>query len=209
MSKLQNVKAVREMLEGNHRFQNKTTYGYTAKKDTKIRNVGEIWEETLPNGTVIEWEQKQGYRVKRAKNLKILTEVRQELNSYPNCYSDCEKKKTAKYSYHDKKIRDIHGMCLNCLAKYETYLKVEGKFEDYERQKHLESAESFFKDAEKEKELIKKALDSVVYVEEDGSKEVWTTENKQALLEKIDSDFEKLKQNILEPLRNGKDSSNN
>ena len=208
MTKLQNVKAVRQMLEGNHRFQNKTTYGYNPIKDNKIREIGEIWEETLPNGTVIEWEQKKGYKVKRAKNLKILTEVRQQLNEYPNCYDDCEKRKTAKYTYHDKKIRDVHGMCLDCLAKFETHLKVKGEFEEYERTKHLESAESFFKDAEKEKELIKKALESIVYVEEDGSKELWTTENKQALLDKIDTDFEKLKKDILEPLRNGKTTTN-
>lgn len=204
MAKLQNIKALRQMLEGNHRFQNKTTYGYTPKKDTELRKVGDIWEETLPNGTVIEWEQKQGYRVKRAKNLKVLTDVRQELNSYPNCYEDCEKKKTAKYTQHDKKIRDIHGMCLECLAKYETYMKVEGKFEEYERQKHLESAKAFFADAEKEKELIKATLNSIEYVEEDGSKEIWESSNKQALLDKIDSDFEKLKKSILEPLENGK-----
>lgn len=201
MSKLQNIKAVKEMLTGTHKFQRRTTVGYEKKKDTKTRKVGEIWEETSPNGDVIEWEQKQGYRVKRRKITKILDKVREELNQYPNCYDTCEKKKTAKYTQHDKKIRDVHGMCLDCLARYETYLKANGEFEEYERKRHLESATSFFKDAEVEKEIIKKALDAIEYVEEDGSKEVWKSENKQALLEKIDRDFEKLKNDILGPLQ--------
>ena len=204
MAKLQNIKALREMLSGTHKFQTKSVYGYDVKKEHKVREVGEIWEEELPNGTVIEWEQKKGYKVKRAKNLKVLTDVRQELNQYTNCYEDCEKRKTAKYTQHDKKIRDIHGMCLDCLAKYETHLKVKGEFEEYERQRHLESARAFFRDAEKEKEVIKAALNSIEYVEEDGSKELWESSNKQALLDKIDSDFEKLKDSILKPLENGK-----
>jgi chlorite dismutase len=203
MAKLQNIKALREMLSGTHKFQTKSVYGYDVKNEHKIREVGEIWEEELPNGTVIEWEQKKGYKVRRAKNLKILTEVRQELNQYTNCYEDCEKRKTAKYTQHDKKIRDIHGMCLDCLAKYETHLKVKGEFEEYERQRHLESARAFFRDAEKEKEVIKAALNTIEYVEEDGSKELWESSNKQALLDKIDSDFEKLKDSILKPLENG------
>jgi hypothetical protein len=207
MAKLQNMKAVREMLAGEHRFQRKTTVGYEGKKDTAIRKVGDIWDETLPNGDVVEWEQKQGYRVKRRKITKILDKVREELNSYPNCYDTCEKKKTAKYTQHDKKIRDVHGMCLDCLAKYETYLKANGEFEEYERQRHLESAKAFFKDAEVEKEVIKKALETIEYVEEDGSKEVWKSENKQALLDKIDRDFEKLKKDILTPLEKPKNGS--
>ena len=56
MAKLQNIKAVKEMLAGEHRFQRKTTVGYEGKKDTSIRKVGDIWDETLPNGDVVEWE---------------------------------------------------------------------------------------------------------------------------------------------------------
>lgn len=205
MSKLQNIKAVKQMLSGEHRLQNRTVVGYEGKKDITTRKVGDIWEEISSNGDVIEWEQKKGYRVKRRKITKILDKVREELNQYPNCYDNCEKKKTAKYTQHDKKIRDVHGMCLDCLARYETYLKANGEFKEYERKRHLESATSFFRDAEKEKELIKTALNSIEYVEEDGGAEVWTSENKQALLEKIDRDFEKLKKSILEPLENGED----
>jgi hypothetical protein len=205
MSKLQNVKAVKEMLAGQHRIQRRTTVGYEPKKDIRTRKIGEIWDEVMPNGDVIEWEQKKGYKVKRRKNTKILDKVREELNQYPNCYDNCEKKKTAKYTQYDKKIRDVHGMCLDCLARYETYLKANGEFAEYERKRHLESATSFFKDAEKEKEIIKQALESIEYVEEDGSKEVWHSENKQALLEKIDRDFEKLKSDILTPLQDPKE----
>lgn len=72
MSKLQNIKAVRQLLAGEHKMQTRTIVGYEKAKDSNIRNVGEIWEEVLPNGAVVEWEQKKGYRVKRRKNLKSL-----------------------------------------------------------------------------------------------------------------------------------------
>ena len=48
-NKLQNIKAISEMLEGTHKFQTKKSTGFsdaesTAKKNAK-HEVGEIWEE--------------------------------------------------------------------------------------------------------------------------------------------------------------------
>lgn len=200
MTKLRNVDTVRKMLAGEHRFQTRTVVGYEAPKDITQRNVGDIWEETSPDGTVYEWEQKKGYKVKRPKNLKILSELREYLNEYPNCYDDCEKKQTRKYTRYDNDIRMIHGMCLNCISRYETNLKVKGEFEEYERKKKLDSLISLFKDAEIEKEVIKESLAAVSYANEDGSTEKWGTENLQSMLEKIDNDFEELKKSMIEPL---------
>lgn len=198
MSKLQNIKAIRQMLDGSHKTQTRKTFGYERKKDTSIRKVGEVWEETLPNGSVIEWEQKQGYRVRRAKNMKVLLDLQEELKKYPNCYPDCS---TKKYTVYDEQIKKAHGMCLNCLSRYETELKISGKFEKYEKDTTRSYMEDFFREAEKEKEIIKRTLEDLNYVEEDGNTEKWVFENKEEFLKKIDSDFEKLKEKILKPLQ--------
>lgn len=197
---LKNIKVIKEMLEDRHRTQTRTTVGYLPEKDKKRREVGEIWQETLGNGTVVEWEQKNGYRIKRSVNGHIFQQVRDFLKQYPNCYTDCEKKKTGKYSRYDENTRMIHGMCLDCLSKYETLLKINGEYEEYERKKKLDSLENWFKDAEKEKDIIKKAISSGQFVEQDGTLEKWSPENVTAFLQKMDDDFEKLKQSLLQPL---------
>jgi hypothetical protein len=92
-------------------------------------------------------------------------------------------------------------MCLDCLTRFETYLKADDKFEEYEKRKNYESIVSFFKDAEKEKEIIKSSLDAIEYVEEDGSREIWNFQNKKSFLEKIDNDFAKLKEDMFEPYK--------
>ena len=85
--KLQNIKAVKQMLDGTHKFQTKKTIGFSdakqkAKKNEK-RNVGDVWEEKIGN-TIYIIEQKNGFRVKKPKN-SVMSEVREYLNSYPNC----------------------------------------------------------------------------------------------------------------------------
>lgn len=202
MSKLQNVKAVKQMLEGTHRFQTRKSYGYDKVKDSEIRQVGDIWEEVLPNGSIIEWEQKQGYKVRRHKNMKVLLDLQDEIRQYPNCYEDCTKKK---YTRHDEEIKKAHGMCLDCLVRKETELKIKGEYEEYEKKVTLDYMEGFFREAEKEKEYIKRTLQDLNYVEEDGSVEKWVLENKEELLQKIDTDFEKLKEKMLKPLYDGQD----
>lgn len=197
---LKNIKVVTEMLEGRHRTQTRTTVGYQPIKEIKVREVGEVWEEVSPEGIVTVWEQKKGYRVKRSANAGALQQVRDFLKQYPNCYEDCEKRQTRKYTRYDDNTRIIHGMCLDCLARYETELKIKGEFTEYERHKKLDSLQNWFKDAEKEKNILKAAIADGSFAEQDGTLEKWSPENITAFLEKMDEDFEKLKQSLLEPL---------
>lgn len=197
---LKNIKVVTEMLEGRHRTQTRTTVGYQPLKEIKVREVGETWEEVSPEGIVTVWEQKKGYRVKKSANADALQKVRDFLKQYPNCYEDCEKKVTKKYTRYDDNTRMIHGMCLDCLARYETELKIRGEFTEYERQKKIDSLQNWFKDAEKEKDILKTAIATGAFAEQDGTFEKWRPENLTAFLEKMDEDFEKLRQSLLEPL---------
>ena len=61
-NKLQNIKAIKEMLAGTHKFQTKKTIGFSDAKESaeknKKRNIGDIWEEKIGD-TVYLIEQKK------------------------------------------------------------------------------------------------------------------------------------------------------
>ena len=72
MSKLKNIKAIGQMIDGNHRLQTRKTIGFSDATDkSKIREIGEIWEEKDFNGNSIWWEQRQGYRVKHHNHPEV------------------------------------------------------------------------------------------------------------------------------------------
>ena len=51
-------------------------------------------------------------------------------------------------------------MCVDCVAEFETKLRIEGKWEEYERNKIKENIRSFIKDTEQQVQEEKERLDS-------------------------------------------------
>lgn len=184
--KLKNVKAVREMIAGTHKSQTKTNVSFGEKKTFVKREVGERW--TDDDGTL--WEQKKGYKVKLGK----LSELRQDLNKFPNCKKEictCTNPKR-----NDIKMKTIHGMCFDCVIEMEHKLKIEGKYEEYEREKIFANMKSWLKGAEVEKEALKTAL-KAKFVNEDGSIEEWNEMSWDEVEKKIDNEFRLFKENYL------------
>ena len=184
--KLKNVKAVREMIAGTHKTQTKTNVSFGEKKTFVKREVGDRW--TDDDGTL--WEQKKGYKVKLGK----LSELRQNLNKFPNCKKEictCTNPKR-----NDIKMKTIHGMCFDCVIDMEHKLKIEGKYEEYEREKILANMKSWLKGAEVEKEALKTAL-KAKFVNEDGSIEEWNEMSWDEVEKKIDNEFRLFKENYL------------
>ena len=184
--KLKNVKAVREMIAGTHKSQTKTNVSFGEKKTFVKREVGEQW--TDDEGTL--WEQRKGYKVKLGK----LSELRQNLNKFPNCKKEictCTNPKR-----NDIKMKTIHGMCFDCVIEMEHKLKIEGKYEEYEREKILANMKSWLKGAEVEKEALKTAL-KAKFVNEDGSIEEWNEMSWDEVEKKIDNEFRLFKENYL------------
>lgn len=184
--KLKNVKAVREMIAGTHKTQTKTNVSFGEKKTFVKREVGERW--TDDDGTL--WEQKKGYKVKLGK----LSELRQDLNKFPNCKKEictCTNPKR-----NDIKMKTIHGMCFDCVIEMEHKLKIEGKYEEYEREKIFANMKSWLKGAEVEKEALKTAL-KAKFVNEDGSIEEWNEMSWDEVEKKIDNEFRLFKENYL------------
>ena len=184
--KLKNVKAVKEMVAGTHKSQTKTNVSFGEKKTFVKREVGDRW--TDDDGTL--WEQKKGYKVKLGK----LSELRQNLNKFPNCKKEictCTNPKR-----NDIKMKTIHGMCFDCVIEMEHKLKIEGKYEEYEREKILANMKSWLKGAEVEKEALKTAL-KAKFVNEDGSIEEWNEMSWDEVEKKIDNEFRLFKENYL------------
>ena len=205
--KLQNIKAVKQMLDGTHKFQTKKTIGFSdakqkAKKNEK-RNVGDIWDEEI-NGIMYTIEQKNGFRVKKPKN-SVMSEVREYLNSYPNCQKECCK---TSYNHLDKKMQKIHGMCYDCVIDMEHQLRKEGKYEEYEQTKIRNNALSWLKKAEQDVEHLKQVYteDYTTVAGADGQLETWKAKmTPKEFKNKIEKEFDKFKENFLEKLNKKED----
>jgi hypothetical protein len=204
--KLQNVKAIQQMLDGTHKFQTKKTVGFSDAKSTAKRNerheVGDVWEETDPvTGTVYIIEQRNGFRIKKTKNTDILQEVREELRSFPNCRKEtC----TCAGTHHlDQKMRKIHGMCFDCTIEMEHELKKSGKYEEYERNKIRENALAWLAAAERDVELLRQTYTQAAeFISNgDGATETWTAKMTPEEFDRtIQEQFNKFKENFLKNL---------
>ncbi|MDB2399652.1 hypothetical protein N9W01_00140 [bacterium] len=189
MAKLNNIKAVKEMIAGNHRTQTKNTVGFDEQKEFVKREVGEQWTDN--DGNI--WEQKKGYKVKLGK----LSELRDSLKDFPNCKEGCTSHMNP--TRNDLRMKVIHGMCLDCVIEMEHKLKMEGKYEEYERSKILENAKAWLKQAELEKDTIKLAMQAR-FVNEDGSLEEWDGMSWSEMEEKIENEFRTFRENFIQKL---------
>ena len=193
MSKLNNIKAVKEMLGGEHKTQTKKTISFADKVLVK-REVGETWIDDKNQ----KWEQRNGYKVKVGK----LSKLREELKEFPNCNTKNSSCNCTNPGQADLKMKAIHGMCLNCVVEMEHQLKLDGKYDEYESKKLLQNAEAWLTQAELEKEVLKKTL-KASFINEDGSEEKWGEGmTEEELVKKIDGGFDKFKKDFIGKLKN-------
>jgi len=193
--KIDSLQDVKKLLAGEHDSQNKVQVGYGGEKseDNEIRQVGDKWFDADGN----EWEQKNGYKVKLGKEWQ--QELHQYLNTFPNC-----QKETCTCGFPkrlDEKMRRIHGMCFDCVIDMEHKIRLEGKWDEYEKRKVKENAIAWLQEAEKDKNLIADELSRLEFSNDFGDIETWKTSlNKEELLEKIEIEFEEFKKNFIEKL---------
>jgi hypothetical protein len=201
MAKLQNIKAIRQMIEGTHRTQTRTKIGFTDTESTseknKKREVGEIWEEFDEYGNVVcIWEQKKGYRVKTGLHKEAVEQIREYLNSYPNCLEDC---KTTNFTKLDRRFRAKFGRCADCQFRIETKMKAEGTYREYEKNQMLANAEAFFKTADVEIEVVAEQLRGELhFANVGGDMEKWSGD--PGMAEKIKREYEEYKKIALQKI---------
>ena len=194
--KIDGLKDVKKLLGGTHDSQTKIQLGYDGEtKEIKpIRKVGERWFDEKGD----EWEQKDGYTVKLGKVWQ------QELHEYLNSFSKCPKE-TCTCSMPkrlDQKMKKIHGMCFDCVIEMEHKLRIEGKWDRYEKNKLKENALAWLKEAESDKNRIVEELSRLEFTKNEfGDIEKWDTKiNKNELLKKIEDEFEQFGINYIEKL---------
>lgn len=203
--KLQNIKAINQMLDGTHKFQTKTTIGFSdahdAAKKSERHNIGDTWEETDTSGVTYIVEQRDGFRIRKTKNSDILQSVRDEIRSFPNCRKDtC----TCSGAHPlDQKMRGIHGMCFDCVIEMEHEMRKDGTFDEYARNKVRENALAWLQEAERDVEMLKKAYTQATQFVTNGEGDTETWSAKMSIdefEETIQKEFDKFKENFLNKL---------
>ena len=111
----------------------------------------------------------------------------------------------------DEKMRRIHGMCLDCVVSMEHKLRIEGKWEEYEKTKLKENAMAWLNEAESDKNRIVDELTKLEFTKNEfGDIEKWDTRlNKEELLLKIESEFDEFRKNFIEKLEKDLEQINN
>ena len=209
-NKLQNIKAVQQMIDGTHSFQTKKSVGFSDVKEqtrkAERHEPGDIWEETDASGMVWVIEQRDGFRVKKTKNTDVIQELRNELNTFANCPKEtctCFKPSTA-----DTKMKKIHGMCLDCTIDMEHELKKSGEYEAYEQNKIRENALAWLASAERDVVMLKEAYTtaSQFITSSDGETETWTAKmTPEEFEETVQKQFDAFKEKFLKRLNKEQD----
>lgn len=202
MSKLQNIKAIKQMLDGTHRTQARKTIAFSDKtKQDQRREVGDVW--TDENG--VEWEQRNGFKIKKGK----LDEIR-SLIAASKMPSHCPKCKQEMTKRLDAKFWKLDGHCFDCQIEFEHNLRIEGKYEAYEKQRILQNAEAWLKDAEQEaKALAEIFRNPLTFATADGAIEKWSGGmTGDELAEKVEKEFELFKENFINKLKNEEKQQN-
>ena len=120
------------------------------------------------------------------------------MKGFPNCRKDVCTCTDAGQA--DLKMKAYHGMCLDCVTDMEHDLKLKGEYDEYERKKLLNNAESWLKEAEIEKEVLKTTI-KASFINEDGSTEEWDGLSEEKVMKQIEEGFEKFKENFIGKLK--------
>jgi hypothetical protein len=152
------LQRMRNIITGNTANTTRIQAGYTSNKIKHIE--GDIWEE---NGKT--WTISNGIKqtVTKHDKLKILTE-------FPLVCPNCNK--PMKDHPLNRKMYRIHSKCSDCVIEYETKLRVEGKYEEYEKNLLNLNKNISVNDAE---QMFEDFLNNpyTSYVTEDGVIENW------------------------------------
>jgi len=131
-----NLAKVQDMLDGN--FKTKIQVGQYAPTE-ETRKVGDKWTDS--DG--YEWEQKEGFRVKKSNTPAV--------GLFNHQCKDCGKNCSPKMSKPwDKDTHKADGRCYHCQLNYELDLKFESKLRwfAYRRLKDFRNMESIEKEME-------------------------------------------------------------
>lgn len=154
------------------------------EQSEQIKKEGDIWEE---HGK--EWTIKNGVKV----SISSIDNIRDFLKIplwCPECGGHL------KHSA-DKKIYKIYNHCLDCQIKKETKMKMEGSFEEYEKQVINSNLKSMVSDVEASIKDYLGADANITILTSDGTVEDWAgKENKAKIVEDVQKQTEEIKKQL-------------
>ena len=155
--KRKDVERMRNLIKGKTDESAELQVGYTSKKENYKE--GDVWEEGGKKWTI-----KDGIKQTYTKLDSIKKEAILPLFC-PNCGSLMKHR-------NDAKMYKIHKTCFNCVVEMEHKLKIEGKYEEYERNMLSNNASDYIDDLEL---YLLEALNTSnsQYVSEKGEVERW------------------------------------
>ena len=139
-------------------------FGYDGEVKEK-REVGDRWTDKEGK----EWEQQEGF----VSAVTQMDDIRKYLDKLNTCNNpDCV---TTKPSMADKRLIRKTGLCIVCLAKQETELKMDGTYAFYEDYKITLNKLGFVRDIKAQyEEALLGIKQQIEQVTEDGRVEKWT-----------------------------------
>jgi ribosomal protein L37AE/L43A len=198
-SKLQNIKAITQMLDGTHRTQTTNTiiFANNTQSQEQHREVGDIWKDN----NNVEWEQRKGFKIQKGK----LDELRNMLaaNRMP---AECPKCKQIMKTRLDVKFWKLEKHCFDCQVDFEHTLRIEKKFDQYEKDRVKQNAMAWLVEAEQEaNELVEVFRNPLSFVNADGTTEKWAAEiTGDEMANKIKNEFAEFKRNFLNEINTTK-----
>lgn len=181
-----NLAIVRDYLNGERPF---IQVGYTADSDFASRKEGEIWEDA--NGK--KWIKKNG--TKRAINNVSSSTIESTKRHCKDCNMDIRWG-----NRYDEILYNKTGRCQECLAKFETKLRVEGKYDDYEQNKllrnQLSQAKEFRTKVQESFDFVS-SHQKISFPNGDGTLDEWTIERRENILKDLKADLKKIDKQIL------------
>jgi len=206
-SKLKNIDAINKMLRGEHRSQTRKTFGFGVNPHNEAHRanhaVGDIWAEYDWEGKVICWWKQTGETTRKRYSIHPDESERLDKEHFEFMYGfrNCPKEEcTCKVPTRlDKKFRVTQGMCFDCVTEEETKMKLNGTFDEFASQRIYANMKAFFRDRDQELEEMKKSIrNGYGFVFEDGRVDKWESENPEAMIERIETEYIKYRDTMLD-----------
>lgn len=163
------IQRIRNIVTKKYGEKTVTQVGYS--KSHEDHKEGDIWEENDKTWTIKNGIKQNITKMDDFKSLAFMPIM-------------CPKCNTSMNHHLDKKFYKMYQQCFDCQIKYETQLRIEGKYEEYEKNIIKENAKTWIKDLEN-------AFDSFIntndtFVTEMGDVEAWNGgEDKQKAIEEF------------------------
>jgi len=212
-SKLQNVKAIKEMLSGTHKSQTRQTH-YYGKTSTEIdeENIIEkfedgtpkVWIEIGPNGSRTRVTQHSGFKSRESETGHAVREAQKSLEMPTTC-PNCGQSTHGKEERLNRKFWVTHKTCFDCVVTMETRLRNDPEaWEKYQNEKMFENAKSFFKDADGDVAGLRKMLTQEIKNVQNADGDIETYKEAMSPEEfdkKVLSEYNEYKNNVLKGLK--------